>query len=102
MLAFKFYFSFQTALLYVIEFELPSNPVKFVGKVFIISNIQGIFPKETRADGVDLDLMTEPRCQSSNSKYDAFPTGSGNPTFDCPKDLGLRLQTHILSHSRRL
>lgn len=91
MLTFKFYFSFQTALLYIIEFELPSNPVILVGKVFIISNIQGIFPKETRAD----------RCQSSESKYTAIPTRSGNPSLDCSEDLGLGLEIHILSHSRR-
>lgn len=89
MLAFKFYFSFQAALLYIIEFELPSNPVRLVGKVFIIVNIQGIIPKETRADCVGLDLVTEPRCQSSNSKDTAFPTGSGNPTLDSSKGLGL-------------
>lgn len=60
MLTFKFYFSLQTALLYITEFELHSNPVKLVVKVFIISNTQGIIPKETGSYHVCSDLMTEP------------------------------------------
>lgn len=46
MLTFLFYFSFQTDLSNIIAFELHSNPVKLVGKVFIISNYKESFPKK--------------------------------------------------------
>lgn len=77
MLTFKFYFSFLTALLYITEFELHSNPVKLVVKVFIISNTQGIIPKETGSYHTGSHLMTESWCQFSDAEYSAFPTRSG-------------------------
>lgn len=94
-LIFKFYFSFETALLYIIELEFHSSPAKLVGKVCIISNIQGIISKETRPDRVGSGLVTEPRCHFSDSKDSAFPTRSQNLILDCSEGLGLGFKIRI-------
>lgn len=91
MLIFKFYFSF----LYIIELELHSSPVMLVGKVSIISNIQGTICKETRPGRFGSDRVAEPRCHSSDSKDSTFPTRSGSLRLDCSEGLGLGFEIHI-------
>ena len=87
----------------MIELELHSNSVKLVRKLFIILNIQEIIPKETKADQVGSDLMTEPRCQSPDSTNSAFSTRPGTLAFDCLEVLGWGLEIYIfVTHLRRL